>query len=255
MNIFADYAKFYDLLYGEKDYKIECDFLEKIFACYAHSQIQTILDLGCGTGGHAFPLAQKGYHVTGVDCSKEMLETAAAKSSFLEESQKPTFLLRDVRELNLGKKFDAVIAMFSVISYMITNEDLIAAFHAARRHLQAGGLFFFDAWFGPAVLSERPSNRCKIIESDNERIIRFVHSELNVLNHRVSVHYRLLRLCGDRIMDEVYEVHPMRFLFSQEVIYYLNQAGFQVRKLCPFLRLDDVLSERDWNMAVIATAQ
>ena len=81
MSVFGDYAQFYDSLYQEKDYDIECDFLEKIFTHYAQSPIVSILDLGCGTGGHAIPMAHRGYQVTGVDLSKEMLAQARQKSA------------------------------------------------------------------------------------------------------------------------------------------------------------------------------
>jgi len=56
MTVFNAYASSYDGLYRDKDYEAECDFLEQIFARYARAPIRTILDLGCGTGGHALAL-------------------------------------------------------------------------------------------------------------------------------------------------------------------------------------------------------
>jgi len=72
MNVFRDYANYYDALYREKDYKKECDFLEQIWEV-SSEPISRVLDLGCGTGGHALPLAQRGYHVTGGNRSEQML--------------------------------------------------------------------------------------------------------------------------------------------------------------------------------------
>jgi len=116
--VFNAYAAYYDPLYQDKDYEAECDFLEQVFVHYARAPIRTILDLGCGTGGHVLPLVQRGYEVIGVDRSEKMLSVAQAKvASTLEGSNIPTFQRGDIRNLDLGRTFDAVIAMFAVISY------------------------------------------------------------------------------------------------------------------------------------------
>jgi len=80
MDVFNDYARFYDLLYQDKDYKVECDFLEKVFSKFSTRRINSILDLGCGTGSHSLPLAKKGFHLTGVDQSKTMINQAKEKA-------------------------------------------------------------------------------------------------------------------------------------------------------------------------------
>jgi len=253
---FGDYAQFYDALYQEKDYAAECGFLEQVFARFAASPIHTILELGCGTGSHALPLAQRGYQVTGVDRSEGMLAAAQAKiSSVSAHSPVPIFQCGDIRTLDLGRSFDAVISMFAVLSYMITNDDLAAALRTARRHLQPGGLFFFDAWFGPAVLRDRPVDRYKIVAVGGERVIRIAHPELDALSHTVKVNYKVLRLRGERVLDEVDESHTMRFFFPQELAHHLEDAGLREVKLCPFMDLGRGLQESDWILAVVAEAR
>jgi SAM-dependent methyltransferase len=216
MAVFGAYAQFYDALYQDKNYSAECDFLEQIFVRYASTPVRSILDLGCGTGGHALPLARRGYAVTGVDRSETMLAEARRKAQTLDLDfglRLLDFLAGDIRTLDLGRVFDAVIAMFAVISYQTSNEDLQAALRTARRHLQPGGLFVFDAWFGPAVLTDRPADRYKVIEANGEQVIRFAHPELDVLSHMVRVHYKALRLRGKRVVAKADEIHSMRFLF------------------------------------------
>lgn len=249
------YAASYDHFYAGKDYAAECDFLEEAMRRYASEPVRTILDLGCGTGGHGLLLAQRGYQVTGVDRSETMLAAAQVKAEASGLSNRLNFLQGDIRALDLDRTYDAVIAMFAVMGYMTTNEDLAAALGAARRHLSPGGLLIFDAWSGPAVLTERPVDRYKIIDIDGTRIMRFVHPHLDLLQHTVDVHYKVLQVQGERVIGEIDEVHSMRFLFPQEVTHYLEDAGFRVRKLCPFMRPEDALDERDWNLAVVAEAR
>jgi SAM-dependent methyltransferase len=257
MTVFGSYAQFYDVLYGDKDYHAECDFLEQVFSRYARAPIRTILDLGCGTGGHALPLAQRGYVVTGVDRSETMLSEARRKAQALPSDfgfRTPDFLVGDIRILDLGRAFDAVIAMFAVISYQTTNEDLAAAFRTVRRHLAPGGVFVFDAWFGPAVLIGRPVDRYKIVEVNGERILRFAHPVLDILAQTVEVNYKILRVKDGQVLAEADEVHPMRFLFAQEIKHYLEIAGLEVLLFCPFGELGRPITEQDWNIVAVARA-
>ena len=124
--IFQNYANFYDIMYQDKDYRAECDFLELIFSQYSNKPIKTILDLGCGTGGHTLILTERGFKVMGIDLSGEMLEISRKKAN--ERKLNIEFIQGDIRNLKLNQKFDAVISMFAVMSYQIANEDLISAF-------------------------------------------------------------------------------------------------------------------------------
>src|SRR6266581_5500689 len=76
-----DYAAAYDDLYQDKDYLAETDLIENVFKLYGQSTVRRVLDLGCGTGGHAVVLAARGYEVVGIDRSAEMLERARARGS------------------------------------------------------------------------------------------------------------------------------------------------------------------------------
>ena len=154
MSIFQSYAHYYDVLYSEKDYAAECDFLESILGKYSDKATKTILDLGCGTGDHALTLGARGYEITGVDMSSEMLEIGRRKAE--KKGVDIQFYEGDIREIALNQKFDAAISMFAVMSHQVTNKDLISAFKAASRHLKRNGLFIFDIWFGPAVLRQKP---------------------------------------------------------------------------------------------------
>ena len=253
----AVYADQYDLLYANKDYEAECTFIEQVFRRFAARPIRSILDLGCGTGGHAIPLAQRRYRITGVDISADMLARAQrkARQTFnVQRSNVPTFHQGDLRTVDLSGTFDAVLMMFAVLSYQRTNDDLAAALATVRRHLAPGGLFVCDFWYGPAVLTQRPSERVRVIEKGSKRVIRLVRPTLDALHHTVRVDYHLLQLRDRTLLAETQEQHLMRFLFPQELAYFASVAGLKVEHLCPFMALEREPTEQDWNVAAVAKA-
>lgn len=247
----TDYAQAYDALYQDKDYERECDFLEAIFG-KCSKKVKTVLDLGCGTGGHALILARRGYEVVGVDRSATMLEIAREKAK--EDGLAIEFHQDDVTALNLRRTFDAVISMFAVMGYQISNADLSAACATARKHLIPNGIFIFDAWHGPAVLMDRPIPRFKEVRGGDGRIIRFTEPILDTFKHTVDVRFKLLKFRQDGSVVETDESHLMRYLFPQEIAYFLEVAGFDKVNFCPFMDLEGALMATDWNMTVIAIA-
>jgi SAM-dependent methyltransferase len=247
---FNEYASFYDTLYASKDYQAECDYLEVLLRRFTFTPVHSLLDLGCGTGGHALPLAARGYRLTGVDRSPQMLAAARAKPG----ASAVEFLEGDLRHLDIGRTFDAVLALFAVTCYQTTNDDLLLAFRAVRRHLAPGGLFLFDGWYGPAVLAERPAERVKTIESGAERIIRLARPTLDEAAQTVQVDYTVLRLRERQVLAEVHESHRMRFLFTQEIDLLCRLAGFQLVHSCVFLEPERPPTARDWNVTWVTRA-
>ena len=90
MNVFKNYANYYDDIYTDKDYKQESDFLLSIIEKYSSISVKDILSLGCGTGTYETILAKKGFNILGIDNSKEMLNIAKEKLSAPEFIAKST---------------------------------------------------------------------------------------------------------------------------------------------------------------------
>jgi SAM-dependent methyltransferase len=242
-------------MYHDKDYEAECDFLEEALRRFATAPVRSILDLGCGTGGHAIPLAQRSYEVVGVDRSAQMIAVAGQKAQAGEEVAGPCFEVADIRKLQLGRTFDAAICMFAVLGYQTTNEALADTLRSARSHLKPGGLFLCDFWYGPAVLTQRPTDRVKIVSTGHDRVIRLTCAAMDVEHNLVRVSFRILRLRGDRVIQETEEVHPMRYIFRPELELFMAQSGFEVAAFCPLGQLDRTPDETTWNVSAIARAK
>lgn len=231
MSVFGAYSRYYNLLYKDKDYAGEAAYIRSLIELH-HPQARNILDLGCGTGRHDLLLAHMGYEVTGVDQSEEMLAVAAAQLSALGHhppSIHLDFKQGDIRSVRLGSSFDAVVSLFHVMSYQTTNEDLSAAFATARAHLKPGGVFIFDCWHGPAVLTDRPTVRVKRLEDDGIAVTRIAEPTMQPDGNLVEVNYQVFVRdkagCG---VEELNETHRMRYLFRPEIELFATAAGMSI---------------------------
>jgi SAM-dependent methyltransferase len=230
MSVFGAYARYYDLLYKDKDYAAEVCFVETLLTRYA-PHTRSILELGCGTGTHALLLAEKGFSLHGVDISDEMLEVAQGRCASLvpEVKKSLSFSQGNVCDCRIDRVFDAVISLFHVVSYQSTNADLYAMFETAALHMKSGGVFIFDYWYGPAVLTERPSVRVKRMESDEIRVTRIAEPDINYDTNCVDVNYHVyIHDKKSSAVEELHERHRMRYLFSTEVEMLAQKFGLKV---------------------------
>jgi SAM-dependent methyltransferase len=229
MTPFGNYARYYDLLYRDKDYAGEADYVVRTLRS-AVPEGRCILEFGSGTGRHGRLLAAMGFDVHGIERSPEMAALAqsaaapppAAAGSFSCE-------IGDARTVALGRDFDAVIALFHVVCYQTTDDDLQAIFATAARHLASGGIFLFDVWHGPAVLTQRPQARVKKAGDGNLEVIRTARPQFDADRHTVKVTYEME--CRDHASGEAVsfaEDHLVRYLFPAEIESFAARSGLQV---------------------------
>ena len=228
MAVFGDYARYYNLLYRDKEYGSEIRFVLERLRAYG-CRPQALLDLGCGTGRHALEAARCGIAVEGVDMSPVMLEMG--RQQFLSEAASgislPVLHRGDVRNVRLGKRFDAVTSLFHVMSYQNAEEDALAELETAKAHLKAGGLFLFDFWYGPGVLTDPPTERDKTMEDEHTLVRRHAHPVHRVNDNIVEVHYEIRLVDKSTGRENVLqETHVMRYWFLPELRYLARLAGF-----------------------------
>ena len=248
-----NYSNAYNALYTDKDYPAECDRIVQIFERYAQRPVRKILDLGSGTGNHALLLSQRGYQVVGVERSEHMLAVAQEKRP-ADAGNRLRFQSGDIRDVRLGEAFDATLILFAVLGYQIENSDVLATLRTARQHLEPGGLLVFDVWYGPAVLRERPSDRAKVIPTQDGKILRLASGELDTATHTCSVQYQLWQFRNDRVVSETQEKHRMRYFFPKELDLLLEVAGFSPVRLGAFPDFDQNPTDTTWNVMAVARA-
>lgn len=255
MSAFDRYSRYYDLLNSGKDYAAEADYVLRRLRG-ANPDSRRVLELGSGTARHARLLAAAGFEVCGVERSDTMLAaaTAALAQEPAELRRRVDLVQGDACKVRLERRFDAVISLFHVASYQVSNEDLAAMFTTARRHLDRGGHFFFDYWHGPGVLTDLPGPRLKEGEDAAYAVTRRARPEMLPRQNLVKVHYEISgRDKANGVTERIEETHPMRYLFEPELELLLGAAGFRVLHTLAWLT-DQPPALGTWNACTLAEA-
>jgi len=253
-DVFRRYATYYDLIYEDKDYIKECNYIEDIIKKFSGKVMpRTILDSGCGTGGHALLLAKRNYIVEGIDASKEMIEIAKEKAA--RSSVNINFRVMSMQDLGFKKKFDSAICMFSAIDYLLTIDDLQKFLGGVRRHLKKGALFIFDFWNGAAAIKHYSPLKVKKIKRKDKKIIRTSKTKLNAITQICEVVFDCTVIGNGRVIDQFEEKHVVRFLMPEEIKHYLSDNGFDTVAMYPFLSLKGKISDKTWDITAIARAK
>ena len=101
-----------------------------------------VLDLCCGEGRHAIPLAKRGFRVTGLDYQREFLKTA--HSAARAAGVRVEFVRADARRPRFERRFDAIFNLFTSFGYFATEAEDLALLRSARRALKPGGALYLD---------------------------------------------------------------------------------------------------------------
>lgn len=101
-----------------------------------------ILDLCCGHGRHAIPLAERGYQITGQDLSPVFLEKAQVNAA--DAGVELSLVHSDMRQIPFNDTFDAVINIFSAFGYLESDEEDQRVLHQVHKALKPGGRFLLD---------------------------------------------------------------------------------------------------------------
>jgi SAM-dependent methyltransferase len=255
------FSEYYDMLYGEKGYVLECNHLENIFNRFG--KVTSILDLGCGTGTHAIELGSRGYKVLGIDLSQNLINIANSKKK--PEDQNVTFEVGDARSIHSAQVYSAVIAMFGIASYQLTRDDIIRMFKSANRNLAAGGLFIFDFWNHNAVVqATRPNGTMKEIKisKDEKHGMRTIYKYTEVIpdgqeSNLATYSATIIILESGKEAVIIKDKHRQRFFSVNEIKEILQDAGFSMvgvdgGNLGTTHIQSEGVNRLHWNISVIA---
>jgi SAM-dependent methyltransferase len=168
--LYQKFAQYYDLIYQWKDYAGEVEFIKKVVERHKDSNVNHLLEVACGTGNHTQELV-KSYNVTAVDLNSNMLDIARDKLPDVE------FILQDMKQLNLGRKFDIIVCLFSSINYHADIGSLERTLKLFYSHLNPSGLLIFDLGISLDNWDEGRISLDTVVEDDLQ-IARICQSRL-----------------------------------------------------------------------------
>ena len=135
-------SKWYDKLMDDFDYPSLTAYYCSAIKKYSEDLPKQILDLGCGTGSVSIILAEKGFDVTGIDISSEMLSMAALKTN--EQNLKIKYACENMAYLDAGRGYGAAVCSLDGLNYLVDKEELSSCISRVADALVSGGLFMFD---------------------------------------------------------------------------------------------------------------
>ncbi len=141
MDAYKNLAISYDRLTNDVDYGAVVDFYHTILDIEGVKP-RTAADLACGTGSVSLLLAQRGYQVTGVDMSEDMLTVAYSKAQQLDNP--PVFVCQKLQELHLPRGVDLAVCGLDSMNYIVDPTDCEMAIKRIYKALNPGGIFIFD---------------------------------------------------------------------------------------------------------------
>lgn len=138
-------APIYDSANSEINYSEWADFIDKIIAReYQGEKAELVLDLGCGTGKMTLELARRGYDMTGVDYSYDMLDIARNESEKQGFQDKILWLCQDMCDFELYGTVDVTVSCLDCINHLTDRKSLMKCFDLVHNYLVPGGVFIFD---------------------------------------------------------------------------------------------------------------
>ena len=228
MESYTVLAEFYDQLTTDVPYLRWADYLEKQFSRHK-TPIHSIVELGCGTGTLAAILASRGYQVTAVDLSPDMLSVAAGKCGELDVQ----LVCQDMSRLALPMQADAVICCLDSLNYVTRPAQVQRTFQRVFRALKPGGLFLFDVKT-PYALEGADG---QVYIDENEEVYCVWRGEYDARRRICGYGIDLFALQEDGSWWRDGEYHEEYAYTMEELSAWLGDAGFTRIKQFGNLRL------------------
>ncbi len=217
-------AAFYDRINSEIDYGAWADFIEKIFDREMKERPSLIADLGCGTGKMTISLAKKGYDMTGIDYSVNMLGEARDAAQQAGLSDKILFLCQDIRCFELYGTMGAIVSCLDTVNHITKEKELSKLFSLVHNYLDPDGLFIFDV-NGKKKFETIYANQTYVYEQGKDFCIW--ENEYNEKSHLCRFYITLFSKEGDGRYFRAEELQIEKMYTIAYLRSALEAAGFE----------------------------
>lgn len=180
-----------------------------------------ILEVGVGTGRVAFPLADAGYRIAGLDASKEMLDILASKDTSSKITGKH---LASMTDFDLGvKRFTGIFSVFNTINFVLSEEEQIATFDRCARHLEPDGVLAVEV-VNPAQATLGYSfGRSWQPQELNDEEVTVIAGRHDATGQVIRLKHLLLTGSGTQILPA-----DLRYLWPAELRHIIRYVGLEL---------------------------
>ena len=219
-------APIYDKVNGDVDYSKWADFIEKIIEKeYKNGKPELVLDLGCGTGRMTLELARRGYDMTGVDYSTEMLEIARDNAEAEGLADRMLWLCQDITEFELYGTVDVTVSCLDTLNHLTEPAALSECLRLVHNYLIPDGLFIFDV-NGKYKFENIYGRESYVIEDESSFCVW--QNYYNEKSRLCDFYISLFEECEDGRYERYDEVQRERMYTLRSLKKLLKDNGFEL---------------------------
>jgi SAM-dependent methyltransferase len=249
---YGQIARYYDLIHA--DLTADIDF----FLWLANGKQRSVLELGCGTGRIAFPLAHAGHTVLGLDHSREMLALAQAKLALehVDIRQSLVFVEGDMTDFDFGQQYDLVITANNTL-HELPRDMLNLTFERIRKHLSPEGMIILDLANPSRAFQMRAGDGVEVEERvfrdpESDSLIRQSSSfSIDPPRQQMTVEWVYEKLGSDTSSDNrIVHRTVYHLIYPHELELLLESKGFVLTQLYGGYDRKSYIEESDKMIAV-----
>jgi len=220
MKPYEKLAKFYKKGWGKESIKYG-DLIYNVINIY-NLNINSVLDVGCGTGILASKLYNENFEVSGIDISEDMINVAKETTTGIE------FAVADMVNFTLNKKFQLITCAFDALNYLVTDSDMKKTLKNIFLHLEDNGIFIFD--INTPVLYE-------------EKHFGIIDRKFDNIEFKQILEYDKASKIGKTVFDfgdNQCETHIQKAYTVEEMDAFLLNSGFEIMNRYKDFRLSPI---------------
>lgn len=226
----------YDIVFSDRDFGAECDFLE--YCLHTHGKTtadaRSFVELGCGPGRHAQVFAQRNWWSCGLDLSEDMLDYARSVAE--RNAAHVHWIVGDMCNFTLPRPVALAANLMESLSHLTTNQQVIEHFHAVSRNLMPGGVFVIEMAHPSTLGREQLPNIWRSRTTDTTLFQHEPYTEVEIMfgaaddaydsvNQVWSVKTRLDIQQSGQPPRSVTDEHPHRWYLTQELYALAELSG------------------------------
>ena len=216
-------APIYDRVNGEVDYSVWADFIEENARRHMDEPPHLALDLCCGTGRMTLELARRGYDMTGVDLSPEML--GVARENAENEGLDILWLCQDMREFELYGTVELCTCLLDSVNHLTERRELMDCFSLVHNYLSPNGLFIFDI-NGRGKFERVYADNAFVVEDGGDMCVW--QNYYNAKSKFCDFYITLFKECEGGAYERIDEVQRERVYTIRQIKSALSDSGFEV---------------------------